>query len=141
MTRALGEILETFGVDGAAAYVREPEQSRLRLAGVRSRVATGGPPLPQEYAWGKDLVGGAAERAEPLTAPEPNPYALAAPMLLGDEAAGVVAIVAGGRPPTPAEGDAPLPHRRAPAPAPAPAPLHALPRGLPPPPPPPRPPP
>src|SRR5437879_1108255 len=104
LTRALGAILETFGVDGAAAYLREPEQSRLRLAGVRSRAAIGGPPLPQEYAWGKDLVGGAAERAEPLTAPEPNPYALAAPMLLGEEAAGVDAIVAGGRQPTPRGG-------------------------------------
>jgi len=126
VTGALREILETLGADRAAAYVREPEQSRLRLAGVRSRAATGGPPLPQEYAWGKDLVGGAAERAEPLTAPEPNPYALAAPMLLGDEAAGVVAIVAGGRRPTPAEGDALLARGRALARALAPAPLDAL---------------
>ena len=105
VTAALGEIVETFGVQGAVAYLREPEESRLRLAGFCGRAPTGGRPLPPEYAWGKGLVGAAAERGETQATAEPDPYAVAVPMLLGDEAVGVVAIVAGRRRLTPAACD------------------------------------
>ena len=105
VTAALGGIVETFGVQGAVAYLREPEESRLRLAGFCGRAPTGGRPLPPEYAWGKGLVGAAAERGETQATAEPDPYAVAVPMLLGDEAVGVVAIVAGRRRLTPAACD------------------------------------
>jgi HEAT repeat protein len=126
VTAALGEILSTLGVEQAAAYVRDPEQSVLHLAGVSARTAAAGPPLPREVAWGRGLVGEAADRTEALDAAVPDPYAIAVPMLLGDEAVGVVAIVAGHRRLMPAERDALLAGAGALARALAPAPLDAL---------------
>jgi HEAT repeat protein len=126
MTAALGEIRGTLGVEQAAAYLRDPEQPVLHLAGVSARAGAAGSPLPREVACGKGLVGEVADRAETLDAAVPDPYAIAVPMLLGDEAVGVVAIVAGTRRFTPAEDDTLLARARALARALAPAPIEAL---------------
>jgi hypothetical protein len=120
----LRAIRTDLGLDTAAAYLRDAEQGALRLAGFQG--ARGAAPAgAREYAWGKGLVGRAAERAEPIAATDPDAYTLAAPMVLGDEAAGVLAV-ARARPLTAAETDALLVRGRALARALAPAPLDAL---------------
>jgi hypothetical protein len=129
MTRTvIDETLRTirtdFGLDTVAAYLRDAEQGALRLAGLQS--ARGAAPAgAREYPWGRGLVGRAAERAEPIAATDPDAYTLAAPMVLGDDAAGVLAV-ARARPLTAAETDGLLARGRALARALAPAPLDAL---------------
>ncbi len=124
---ALRRIREELRVEVAAVYLREPEQPLLRVAGFRNAAASDAPPAAREYAWGKGLVGGAAERAEPLSASDPDLYALAAPMLLGDEVVGTVAVGVGSeRRFTAAEAELLLARARALARRLAPTPLEAL---------------
>jgi len=84
-------------------------------------------PAAREYAWGKGLVGAAAEYGEPVSTEAPDPYSLAVPMLLGDEALGTLAVAGGrGLAFTPAEADAMLARARTLARRLAPPPVDAL---------------
>ncbi len=123
----LDELVEAWKLDSAAVYLRVPDEPLLRLAGFRSRTGFDAPAAAREYAWGKGLVGAAADRADAVSASEPDPYSLAAPMLLGDEAIGTLAVTAGaGRRLGAADADALLVRARSLARGLAPPPLEAL---------------
>jgi hypothetical protein len=125
--RALGALLQAFGVDTAAVYLRDPDEPLLRLAAWLDRGGRGAPPTAREFSWGKGLVGEAADRGEPLRSAEADLFALAAPMLLGDEPAGAVALgPRGGRPFTVTEADSLLSRAAALARELAPPPLESL---------------
>jgi hypothetical protein len=104
--RALRALLDAFAVDTAAMYLREPDAPLLRLAAWRDRGGRDAPPTAREFSWGKGLVGGAADQGEPLRSVDADLFALAAPMVLGDEAVGTLAVgPRDGRPFTVAEAE------------------------------------
>jgi hypothetical protein len=121
---AVAEATAASTADAVALYLPEGDGRMLHRAVVHER-APGTIPLPSEVGWGKGLIGGAAERAEPLA--DDAQRELAVPALLGDEALGaLVAVRAVGRGFTPAEVDALLARGRRLARELAPAPLEAL---------------
>jgi hypothetical protein len=123
----LDRIRRNLGTTMAAVYLREPDQLELRLAGFAAAGGGGVPAHARQYAWGKGLPGAAAEQADVVTAPEPDPYAVAVPLLLGDEAVGALAVARdGGRGFTITEADALLAEGQDLARALAPPPLDAL---------------
>jgi hypothetical protein len=127
LIEAARELVDRLGADSAAVYLREPEVPVLRLIAWQDRAGRGAPAAAGEFVWDKGLVGAAAEHREALRASDPDLFAMAAPMLLGDEAVGVVAIgSAGERRFTALEADLLLTTARGLARALAPAPLDAL---------------
>jgi len=114
----------TVAADMIALYLPEGDGRVLRRVVTHER-ARGAAPLPSEVSWGKGLIGAAAERAEPLV--DDAHRELAVPVLLGDEATGVLVTVrAGARGFSPAEVDGLLVRGRALGRELAPAPLDAL---------------
>jgi hypothetical protein len=105
LDRALADTLDALGAERAAVYLRQPDQPLLRLAAWRDRKGRDAPTTAREFSWGKGLVGTAADLGEPLQSAEADPFAMAAPMLLGDEAVGSLAVGAGGGPFTAAQAD------------------------------------
>src|SRR5207247_2616345 len=127
MGDALIGALDAFGATVGAVYLRDPEHPVLRLAGARSKNAGDAPAWAAEVAWGKGVAGGAAAAGEPLTGVEHDRSTLAAPLLLGDDAIGALAVASGGaRDFSGADAQAMLVRSRALARALAPPPLEAL---------------
>ena len=127
MDDALIGALDAFGATVGAVYLRDPEHPVLRLAGARSKNAGDAPAWAAEVAWGKGVAGGAAAAGEPLTGVEHDRSTLAAPLLLGDDAIGALAVASGGaRDFSGADAQAMLVRSRALARALAPPPLEAL---------------
>lgn len=123
---ALDAAVRALGGAPGAVYVRDPGEPRLRLLALRGMGAGDLPAGEREPLWGQGLVGGAAERAEVLAGTEADHWTLAAPMLLGDEAVGVLAVGRGGGRPAPGEAEALLARGRELARALAPAPGEVL---------------
>jgi hypothetical protein len=124
---ALGGALDAFGATLAAVYLRDPEQPLLRLAAARTKDAGDVAPWAPVVAWGKGLAGGAAAGGEPLTGVEDDRSTLAAPLLLGDDAVGTLAVASGsGREFSGTDTEALLVRSRSLARALAPEPLEAL---------------
>jgi HEAT repeats/GAF domain len=90
---ALIGALDALAATAAAVYLRDPERPVLRLAGARSTNAGDAPAWAAEVAWGKGVPGGAAAAGEPVSGVEHDRSTLAAPLLLGDDAIGSLAVV------------------------------------------------
>jgi len=122
---ALRQAAATLEAHAVAVYLAEREARILRLVGSHEVTRRETTSLPQELGWGKGLIGGAAEQAEPRFDVERGE--LAAPMLLGDDAVGtLVAVRSGGPGFTVAEVDRLLESGRMLARALAPAPFEVL---------------
>ncbi len=124
--KQVGVAIDAIARDSAVklirVYLRDPEEPVLRLVGWR-----GGPPPDREVGWEKGLVGGAAAAGIPLQSQETGDVTLAVPILLGEDALGVLAVGGRtGREWTPDEEDALVARGRALARDLAPPPLHAL---------------
>jgi HEAT repeats/GAF domain len=121
---ALHDALDALGAGVAVVYLRDSDRPVLRLAAARTKSANEATaakkgaaddgaldttsaartkgrgalsPWANEVAWGKGLVGQAAAAAAPLEGDEEGLSGLAAPLLLGDEVMGVLAVASGGR--------------------------------------------